>query len=598
MEKVFNAIIVDREEIAEDAYEVIFELNCENFYFTPGQYVWVVLPELRYPDEHGNKRSFSIVSSFKGKNNQISCAFRKSDSGFKKTLISMPIGSTVRIDGPFGFCTLPQDETVPVVFLAGGVGITSVFTMISHATVNKSPRQIILLYANKNLERTAYLSELENLQQENKNFTLVSHFGDLTSDLIVNNTQDVVNPTWYIFGPEAMVLGIGEILTKNNIQPDKIETEEFRLRTSKFYKKNIEVIKTDDGFKMALDNAYNHIIVTDSDGKIVYANHGAEIITGYSIKEMLGNTPRLWGGLMAGDFYKSLWKTIKEDGKMFEGEFTNRKKSGDIYIARTKISPFFNPKNSNLIGFVGAEEEITKEKEIERKKTEFVSIASHQLRTPVSALNWLAEGLQFNSQNLTQKQQGYIKDISSQAKRLTELIEDLLDFSRIELKTSTQEKHQIEISSFINKLIKELGPYVTSKKHSVMLNVKVTGPLTIEINEKSLYNMFQNLISNAVDYSPENTEVTVNLERVDDFIKASVSNKGPAIPDDEKPRIFERFYRGESVRKMKQEGTGLGLYVVKLVAEELGGKVGFESEKGKDTVFWFTIPIKLINKKN
>ncbi|HEY4474932.1 MAG TPA: ATP-binding protein [Candidatus Paceibacterota bacterium] len=596
MEKVYNAVIIDCKEVAEDAYEVGFELNCENFYFTPGQYVWVVLPELRYPDEHGNKRSFSIVSSFKSKNNQISCVFRKSDSGFKKTLISMPIGSTVRIDGPFGFCTLPQDEAVPVVFLVGGIGITSVFTMISHATVNKSPRRIILLYANKNLERTAYLSELKNLQQENKNITLVSHFGDLTSDLIVSNTRDVVNPTWYIFGPEVMVLGIGEILTKNNIQLDKIETEEFRLCTSKFYKENIEVIKTDDGFKMALDNAYNHIIVTDSDGKIVYANHGAEIITGYSIKEMLGNTPRLWGGLMAGDFYKSLWKTIKEDGKVFEGEFTNRKKSGDIYIARAKISPFFNPKNNNLIGFVGAEEEITKEKEIERKKTEFVSIASHQLRTPVSALNWLTEALQFNSQNLNPKQLVYVRDLSVQAKRLIELIEDLLDFSRIELKTALQEKHQIDISSFINKFVKEMEPYAASKKHTIILNVKITGPLTIEINEKSLYNMFQNLVSNAIDYSPDNTEVNINLEKVDGFIKASVSNKGPVIPDDEKPRIFERFYRGESVRKMKQEGTGLGLYVVKTVAEELGGKVGFESEEGKDTMFWFTIPLKLINK--
>ena len=248
---------------------------------------------------------------------------------------------------------------------------------------------------------------------------------------------------------------------------------------------------------------------------------------------------------------------------------------------------------------------IQKGKEIEgvnRAKTEFISIASHQLRTPVSALNWLTEALQFNSQNLNPKQQIYVRDLSAQAKRLIELIEDLLDFSRIELKTALQEKHQIDISSFINKFVKEMEPYAASKKHTIILNVKIAGPLTIEINEKSLYNMFQNLVSNAIDYSPENTEVTVNLEKVDGFIKASVSNKGPAIPDDEKPRIFERFYRGESVRKMKQEGTGLGLYVVKAVAEELGGKVGFESptvvetlagkEEGKDTTFWFTIPLK------
>src|SRR3989344_6142953 len=126
---------------------------------------------------------------------------------------------------------------------------------------------------------------------------------------------------------------------------------------------------------------------------------------------------------------------------------------------------------------------IQKGKEIEgvnRAKTEFISIASHQLRTPVSALNWLTEALQFNSQNLNPKQQVYVRDLSVQAKRLIELIEDLLDFSRIELKTALQEKHMIDISSFINKFVKEMESYAASKKHTIILNVKIAGPLTIE----------------------------------------------------------------------------------------------------------------------
>src|SRR3989338_11381353 len=135
MEKSFNSILVNKKEVAEDTYEVTFEIDNNRFSFLPGQYVWVVLPELQYPDERGNRRPFSILSRFKGKNNQISCAFRKSGSGFKQTLISMPIGSALRIDGPFGFCTLPQDEATPIVFIVGGVGITSVLTMIRYATI-------------------------------------------------------------------------------------------------------------------------------------------------------------------------------------------------------------------------------------------------------------------------------------------------------------------------------------------------------------------------------------------------------------------------------------------------------------------------------
>ena len=350
------------------------------------------------------------------------------------------------------------------------------------------------------------------------------------------------------------------------------------------------------------------IIATDSDRKIILMNKVAEKLLGWEIDEAIG---KLYDDIVLLEDEKGTF--VLPENKPLQRAFTQgttttttttvlyllSKNKVKFPVAIT-VSPIIL--DNKIIGAVEVFRDITKEKEIERSKGEFISIASHQLRTPVSALNWLTEALQFNSQNLNPKQQIYVRDLSAQAKRLIELIEDLLDFSRIELKTALQEKHQIDISSFINKFVKEMEPYAASKKHTIILNVKIAGPLTIEINEKSLYNMFQNLVSNAIDYSPENTEVTVNLEKGDGFIKASVSNKGPAIPDDEKPRIFERFYRGESVRKMKQEGTGLGLYVVKAVAEELGGKVGFESptvvetlagkEEGKDTTFWFTIPLK------
>lgn len=236
-------------------------------------------------------------------------------------------------------------------------------------------------------------------------------------------------------------------------------------------------------------------------------------------------------------------------------------------------------------------------KKIDRTKTEFISIASHQLRTPVSGLNWLTEGLQFTSQNLTPKQKVYVKDLSTLSKRLTELIEDLLDFSRLELKTGeTVEKNQIEIASFIEEFVKEMGAYADSKKHSIIFNKRVVGGPTVEINKKVFYNVLQNILSNAIEYSPENTAVTINLEKTDDSVRISISNKGPIIPKDEKPHIFERFYRGESIRKMRQEGTGLGLYIVKRIIEEIGGKIGFESVEGKDTYFWFTIPLKVSNK--
>ncbi|MDO8536739.1 MAG: histidine kinase dimerization/phospho-acceptor domain-containing protein, partial [bacterium] len=454
MEKYFNTTLVDRIEVAKDTYEITFEIDSNNFSFVPGQYVWVVLTELTYPDERGNRRAFSIVSDYKNEENRISCIFRKSNSGFKKTLIGMPVGSKVRIDGPFGFCALPQNETVPVIFLAGGVGISSVYTMINYATANVSSRRIMLMYANKSPERAVYLNELQSLQQKNKNFTLVPYFGDLDQETIFSNTKNLVNPTWYIFGPESMVHGIGEILVNNNVPSNRIETEEFRVCVPAAYKENLKIIHSDAGLKKALNNAFNHIILTDSDGKIMYANHGAEVITGYSVKEMIGNTSRLWGGLMTNEFYKSLWKTIKEDGKMFEGELTNRKKSGDIYAARIKISPFFNPTNKSLIGFIGAEEDITKEKEVDRMKTEFISIASHQLRTPLTGIQWVVERFR-KKEKLTPKGKEYLDDIHMSAKRLAALVDLLLNLSRIEGNRVGITLESLEVVGFVKSYLDE-----------------------------------------------------------------------------------------------------------------------------------------------
>lgn len=439
MEKSFNATIIDRKEVAEDTCELTFKIDSTAFSFVPGQYVWIVLPELIYPDERGNRRAFSIVSTLNDEDNTICCTFRKSNSGFKKSLVSMPLGSVVRIDGPFGSCVLPQDETIPSVFLVGGIGVASVFTMINHATQNKSSRHITLIYANSNPGRAAYLSELENLERENKNFTLVSHFGDLNQKTVFDNTKELVNPMWYIFGPEAMVFRIGEILIKNHIPLSKIETEEFGLSIPLTYKENKNIIRMRNGvieggsLDIALNAAFNHIIVTDANGFIVYANHGAELITGYSVKELIGNTPRLWGGLMDGAFYKSLWKVIKEDQQVFEGEVRNRKKSGEVYNAWVKISPFFNPKNQSLLGFVGVEEDITKEKEIEKLRVDFLTLASHQLRTPLSGTKWMIETLQRGTLGkISQKQKEYIDDLYQLNERMIKLVSDMLNVLRLE----------------------------------------------------------------------------------------------------------------------------------------------------------------------
>ncbi|MDD5041569.1 MAG: PAS domain S-box protein [Candidatus Peribacteraceae bacterium] len=110
-------------------------------------------------------------------------------------------------------------------------------------------------------------------------------------------------------------------------------------------------------FRLAVQNAYNHIIITDIDGVILYANQATQRITGYGQQELIGNTPSVWGGRMPQEFYAKLWKTIKEDRYPFINECTNRRKSGETYRARITVSPMIE-EDGTLLGFVGIEEQI------------------------------------------------------------------------------------------------------------------------------------------------------------------------------------------------------------------------------------------------
>ena len=588
MEKNYKAILVDRKEVAADTYEITIEIPVRSFSFTPGQYIWIILDDFKYPDKRGNRRAFSIVSKFQGKDNQIHCLFRKSDSGFKKSLMGMPIGSAIRIEGPFGFCTLPQDETVPTVFLAGGVGISSVFTMIGHATVNKSPRKIILIYANSNLKRAPYIKELENFQRENKNFILVQHIGELNREIILNNTKDLVNPTWYIFGPKFMIYELAKMLIKNNIPLHNIKTEEFGLFAPIF---DVEHHRSEsDHLRLALDNSSYHIVLADSNGTIVYANHGTEIITGFSIEEILGNTPRLWGGLMDNNFYKSLWKTIKENGKTFAGEVKNRRKNGNVYFARIKISPFFDPKNNRLLGFSAVEEDITKEKEIEKIRMDFLSFASHQLRTPLSGTKWMIETMQKGILgDLTKKQKEYLDDIYRVNEQMIRLVSDMLSTLRLESEEIFTKKENISIASLFKDILTTLA--AMAKINGVSLQYPPDHrTLTIETDSEILKSILECLLSNAINYSEHGKEVILDIKEEATAVTFFVKDRGIGIPKDEQKYIFEKFYRASNAKEVRPSGTGLGLYIASTLAEKIGAKISFESEVGSGSTFFFRVP--------
>jgi ferredoxin-NADP reductase/DMSO/TMAO reductase YedYZ heme-binding membrane subunit len=218
--------IAEQKIIAEKTYEISFDVSGRRFEFSAGQYIRVSVPTLRYPDPKGPSRDFSIASSPNDKH-RISIAFRDSGSGFKRTLMELPLGSLIDAEGPFGYFTLPSDTSRPLVFIAGGIGITPFSSMIRFSAEKRTNHHITLLYANKNIGSAAYLEELTTIAKENPRFLLKNTFGRIGADFIRQAVKNLDEPTWYIAGPPVMVAYMRDMLSRLSVNDDRIYFEDF-----------------------------------------------------------------------------------------------------------------------------------------------------------------------------------------------------------------------------------------------------------------------------------------------------------------------------------------------------------------------------------
>ena len=221
-----TAKIKSRKKVAQGTYQVDFDVSKENVEFVAGQHTGVWLPKLLYDDPRGNFRLFSICSSPNNKK-ILSVAFSDRGSGFKRTLIELPIGTEVEIMKPVGFFVLPVDKKQKIAFIAGGIGITPFRSMLNYAAEKKLPNKIVLYYVNRSKETTTFLPELKKLASKNKNFSLKNFIG---REKFIAEVKKLSNPAeflWYIAGPPGLVAEIRNTLILNKVNPNKILTEEF-----------------------------------------------------------------------------------------------------------------------------------------------------------------------------------------------------------------------------------------------------------------------------------------------------------------------------------------------------------------------------------
>lgn len=228
--------------------------------------------------------------------------------------------------------------------------------------------------------------------------------------------------------------------------------------------------------------------------------------------------------------------------------------------------------------------------EIEQLKNNFVSLISHDLKTPISKIQAIVERLL-----ISESSEPVIKDLNALKAESVELhryIQSILKLSRLEAKDMRLNKEATDVNELIENSVKQLSPI--AKEKNIRIHLKLEPMFLIEVDSILIYEVILNIVENAIKYTPENGEVTVTSNEVDDWVYIIVEDTGVGISDEEQNKIFEKFHRGKQ-HSLSTKGTGLGLYLVKFFVELHGGDVNLTSQVGKGTKVTISLPVDATN---
>lgn len=349
-------------------------------------------------------------------------------------------------------------------------------------------------------------------------------------------------------------------------------------------------------FQKVVDSSTEAVSITSPDGAIVYVNPAWTLLNGYTAEEALGRNPRLLkSGQTKPEVYSAMWEKITSGLPFTTEEITNKRKDGSIYQAELSIYPI--REGSQNLFFVSLCQDITLRKEVDRAKTEFVSLASHQLRTPLSAIRWYSEMLLSKYVGeLNEKQKQYVKEIYAGNLRMVDLVNALLNVSRIDLGTFAVEPEPVSLTEICDSVLMELTPQINEKGQTVE-RVFSSAPETYLADPKLIRIVFQNFLSNSVKYTQPGGHIAVEIAARENQLYIRVSDNGYGIPKSQHGKMFEKLFRADNVRQKDTEGTGLGMYIVKAVVESSNGRIWFESEENQGTTFHVVMPLSGMIKK-
>jgi PAS domain S-box-containing protein len=632
---LYHLPLRSRKSLAHDTIEVALSLGTAPFPFVSGQYIRVTLLTPPTSDLSDSFRDFSITS-LPG-DPELTFAFRESHSPFKQTLLKLPIGERVGISGPHGTFSLPDTTVRPVVFYAGGIGITAFISKLRTAARDASGHDITLIWQDSEQGRAAYLSEIESLTRaDGFRFTFIPVFEPertVTTSFLKTRIPRYREAIWQVAGPAGMIEHVGRILDELHLTPDQRLVESYDTRNARRRVSAVLLPESpEEQVRTAgLLDALNQTAIvseTDADGTIIFVNDKFAEVSGYTKEELVGQNHRLLkSGHHPDSFFVDLWRIIAS-GKPWRGEIKNRAKDGSYYWVDTSIAPILDATGTPVrfvsVRFVisdrkTAEEELrlyregleslvrerTKElsmtneslereiakrqkleqdlraqanmlSEADKRKDEFLAVLSHELRNPLAPILATAElmkGYKIDDPEVEE----FFSLVEHQARQMARILQDLLDVSRFLSGTFRLERQDVELDPIIKKAVRTAKSFIDAGGHTLSV---VPAPKSIHLfaDPVRIEQILVNLLTNAAKFTHPRGSITVRTRLEDDQVAIAIKDTGVGIPQESLDKIFVLFSQvnGDPLSRAKG-GLGIGLSLARNLAVLHGGSIEVRS---------------------
>jgi len=280
------------------------------------------------------------------------------------------------------------------------------------------------------------------------------------------------------------------------------------------------------------------------------------------------------------------WTEALQSHSLYQYEFRLRDKNGEYKWHLSRALPFIN--DGEIVRWFGTNTDIDEQKQMQRQKDDFLGIASHELKTPVTSIKAYAQvlGAMLSNEGEEKKAQMVMK-MDAQLNRLTNLIGDLLDVTKINSGRILFNKVWFDFNQAVEECVQDLQH--TTNKHILVMDFKETGK--VYSDKERIGQVMTNLISNAVKYSPHSNRIIISTEREGNMVTVCVEDFGIGIPEDKKDKVFEQFYRVSGSKQHTFPGLGLGLYISNEIIRREGGRMWVNSTEGKGSTFCFSLPV-------